>query len=178
MILTDGEIIKEIDNGNIVINPFNKDCLGSNSYDVHLGDKLGVYESTVLDAKRHNKLHLFEIPSEGYVLLPNKLYLGTTVEYTETYNHVPILEGKSSTGRLGICIHLTAGLGDVNFKGFWVLEITAAMPVRIYKNMPIGQLVYNTIKGTCINPYDKKESAKYANQANIPVESMMWKNKF
>lgn len=178
MILTDSEILKEIDNGNIVINPFNKYYLGSNSYDVHLGNKLGIYKDEILDAKKHNELDIFDVPKEGYVLMPNKLYLGTTLEYTETYNHVPILEGKSSTGRLGICIHLTAGLGDINFKGYWVLEITAAIPVRIYSGMPIGQLVYNTIKGNCLNPYDKKESSKYSNQANIPVESMMWKNNF
>jgi dCTP deaminase len=178
MILSDSEILKEIDKGNIVITPFKIDCLGSNSYDVHLGSKLAVYDSIILDAKKHNKINYFDIPEEGILLCPNNLYLGTTIEHTETYKHVPILEGKSSTGRLGITIHVTAGLGDVNFKGNWVLEITVVHPIIIYAGMPIGQLVYHTVKGDVLNPYDTKESAKYSNQTNIPVESMMWKNKF
>jgi dCTP deaminase len=178
MILSDSEILKEIDKGNIVITPFKQECLGSNSYDVHLGGKLGIYKPKILDAKKHNDIHLFDIKDEGFLLEPNTLYLGTTMEYTETYNHVPVLEGKSSTGRLGITIHITAGLGDVNFKGNWVLEITVVHPVRVYAGMPIGQLVYHTVKGEVLNPYDTKDSAKYSNQPNIPVESMMWKNKF
>lgn len=178
MILTDREILKEIDNQNIVINPFNEKCLGSNSYDVHLGSKLGIYKSKILDAKKHNQIHLFNIPDEGFLLEPNTIYLGTTVEYTETLNHVPFIEGKSSVGRLGISIHVTAGKGDIGFKGFWTLEITVTHPVIVYANMPIGQLIYFETKGSCLNPYNTKESAKYSNQPNIPVESMMWKNKF
>jgi dCTP deaminase len=178
MILSDTEILKEIYNGNIEITPFKQECLGSNSYDVHLGGKLGIYKPKILDAKKHNDIHLFDIKDEGFLLEPNTLYLGTTIEYTETLKHVPVLEGKSSTGRLGITIHITAGLGDVNFKGNWVLEITVVHPVRVYAGMPIGQLVYHTVKGEVLNPYDTKESAKYSNQPNIPVESMMWKNKF
>ena len=178
MILTDAEILKEIDNGNIVINPFNKDYLGSNSYDVHLGNILGTYKDHVLDAKKHNQLDLIHLPIDGYVLQPNILYLGTTNEYTETYKHVPFIEGKSSTGRLGISIHETAGKGDIGFKGYWTLEITVTQPVRVYAGMPIAQLIYFQRKGYCINTYNKKKSAKYSNQPNIPVESMMWKNNF
>lgn len=177
MILTDSKILKEIKKGNILITPFNKNYLGSNSYDVHLANKLGIYEDSILDAKKHNKLFLFEI-NEGYILQPNKLYLGTTLEYTETFNYVPFIEGKSSTGRLGISIHATAGKGDIGFKGYWTLEITVTQPVKIYPFMPIAQLIYFKTKGECINPYDKKESAKYSKQPNIPVESMMWKNEF
>ena len=178
MILSDSEILKEIEKGNIVITPFKQECLGSNSYDVHLGSTLAMYSNHILDAKQHNKINYFEIPEDGYLMLPDKLYLGVTKEYTETFNHVPILEGKSSTGRLGITIHITAGLGDVNFKGNWVLEITVVQPIIVYASMPIGQLVYHTVKGEVLNPYDTKKSAKYSNQPNIPVESMMWKNKF
>lgn len=178
MILTDSEILKEIELGNIVITPFERSQLGSNSYDVRLGNKLAVYRDFMLDSKKHNEVDIFEIPEEGYILAPSTLYLGSTLEYTETYNNVPIIQGKSSTGRLGIAIHITAGLGDESFKGHWVLEITAVQPVRVYAGMPIGQIVYHAIKGEVINPYDKKENAKYSNQGALPVESMMWKNKF
>ncbi|HRG41930.1 MAG TPA: dCTP deaminase, partial [Saprospiraceae bacterium] len=76
MILTDKEILKSIADGNIVIDPYRPDCLGTNSYDVHLGKWLAVYENHELDAKKHNKIKHFEIGPEGFVLLPGTLYLG------------------------------------------------------------------------------------------------------
>ena len=115
MILSDKRILEEIDKGTIKIEPYNRSCLGSNSYDVHLGKHLATYENEELDAKKHNTIKHFEIPEEGIVLQPNMFYLGVTEEYTETHAHVPFLEGKSSTGRLGIDIHATAGKGDVGF---------------------------------------------------------------
>ena len=95
MILTDVEILKSIKDGNIVIEPYRPDCLGTNSYDVHLGKWLAVYESHELDAKKHNKIKHFQIEHEGFVLMPGTLYLGVTEEYTETHHTVPFLEGKS-----------------------------------------------------------------------------------
>jgi dCTP deaminase len=91
---------------------------------------------------------------------------------------VPFLEGKSSVGRLGIDIHATAGKGDVGFKNNWTLEISVRQPVRVYKGMPIGQLIYFVVEGVVDTPYDKKKSAKYNKKTIKPVESMMWKNKF
>jgi dCTP deaminase len=178
MILSDSEILKEIELGNIVITPFERSQLGSNSYDVRLGNKLAIYENFTLDAKEHNKINIIEIPEYGYVLHERYLYLASTLEYTETRKFVPYIEGKSSTGRLGISIHATAGKGDVNFFGHFTLEISAKQPVRIYAGMPIGQLTYFEVKGEVINPYDKKQDAKYSQQGALPVESMMWKNKF
>ena len=178
MILTDKEILNCIEKGLIKLEPFNLSCLGTNSYDVHLGSTLALYEADILDAKVHNKIKTFEIPDEGFVLMPDRLYLGVTSEYTETHAHVPFLEGKSSVGRLGIDIHATAGKGDVGFCNYWTLEISVKMPVRIYKGMPIGQLIYFEIKGEIINAYNKKASAKYTEKTALPVESMMFKNKF
>ena len=100
MILSDKKILEEIDNKTIVIKPFDRKCLGTNSYDVHLGEWLSVYDDDILDAKKHNKATAFKIPKEGYTLLPSRLYLGVTQEYTETHKYVPFLEGKSSIGRL------------------------------------------------------------------------------
>lgn len=178
MVLTDGRILEEIEKESILIEPFRKECLGSNSYDVHLGKYLAVYKDRVLDARKHNQIDEIVIPPEGVVLVPNTLYLGVTEEYTETHNHVPFLEGKSSIGRLGIHIHATAGKGDVGFCNTWTLEITVAQPVKVYTGMPIGQLIYFEINGEVINPYNKKDSAKYTNRTLRPVESMMWKNTF
>ncbi|MFN8359918.1 MAG: dCTP deaminase [Candidatus Kapaibacterium sp.] len=176
MILTDKEILDNIERKRIVITPFKPECLGSNSYDVHLGKTLAVYNDAVLDAKKHNQITTFEIPEDGYVLEPNTLYLGVTEEYTETHDHVPFLEGKSSIGRLGIDIHATAGKGDVGFCNFWTLEISVKLPVRVYAGMPVGQLIYFEVKGEVLTPYSTKRSAKYNERKPVPVESMMWKN--
>ena len=178
MILSDSKILEAIDKGEIVIEPYHRDCLGSNSYDVHLGRYLAVYIDPVLDARKHNQIREFEIPDEGFVLQPGMLYLGVTEEYTETHNSVPFLEGKSSVGRLGIDIHATAGKGDVGFCNTWTLEISVSMPVRVYAGMPIGQLIYFMVEGEVVNTYNKKASAKYNERTTRPVESMMWKNKF
>lgn len=178
MILSDQEIIENRDKGFIKIEPFRLDCLGSNSYDVHLGKTLGVYVDSVLDARQHNRIETFEIPTEGYLLTPDNFYLGVTMEYTETLRHVPFLEGKSSVGRLGIDIHATAGKGDVGFCNYWTLEISVKKPVRVYYGMPIGQLIYFDVKGEIITPYSVKSSAKYNEKLARPVESMMWKNQF
>jgi len=178
MILTDKEILSEMEKGNIVIEPFNQSCLGTNSYDVHLGKYLATYKDAVIDARKHNHIEVFEIPEEGYVLEPKTLYLGVTEEYTESHAQVPFLEGKSSVGRLGIDIHATAGKGDVGFCNTWTLEISVTQPVRIYYGMPIGQLIYFEVKGEIENLYNKKSSAKYNVRTIKPVESMMWKNKW
>ncbi len=178
MILSDSRILEEMKKGTIIISPFDRRYLGSNSYDVHLGAWLAVYDEEILDARIHNKIKYFKIPKPGIILVPNKLYLGVTEEYTETHKHVPFLEGKSSIGRLGIDIHATAGKGDVGFCNTWTLEISVRQPVRIYAGMPIGQLIYFDVAGKVDVPYNKKKSAKYTSRTNKPVESMMWKNFF
>lgn len=176
MILSDKKILEALSKRLIVIEPFRAECLGTNSYDVHLGKYLGVYRDRVLDAKKHNQIDLFEIGPEGFVLEPGTLYLGVTEEYTETHHAVPFLEGKSSIGRLGIDIHATAGKGDVGFSNSWTLEISCVQPVRVYAGMPVGQLIYFLIEGDIENYYNKKKNAKYNERTDKPVESMMWRN--
>src|ERR1700755_2578812 len=178
MILSDTRILEEMQKGTIKIVPYDRENLGSNSYDVHLGKWLATYREHILDAKKHNEIEYFEIPEEGFVLYPHVFYLGVTQEYTETHAHVPFLEGKSSTGRLGIDIHATAGKGGVGFCGNWTLEISVTLPVRIYAGMPIGQLIYFVVEGDIETLYNTKDNAKYNNPTTRPVESMMWKNKF
>jgi len=178
MILSDSKIQEAMNKGLIKIEPFSASCLGSNSYDVHLGSILGLYKDSILDAKKHNTIEFFSIPESGYVLQPTEFYLGVTQEYTETLAHVPFLEGKSSVGRLGIDIHATAGKGDVGFCNYWTLEISVKKPVRIYAAMPIGQLIYFEVSGEVNTSYNVKGTAKYNQVISQPVESMMWKNSF
>lgn len=176
MILTDKQILAEVEAGTIVVTPWNPENLGTNSYDVHLGNTLATYTAEVLNAREHNAIEYFEIPEDGFVLRPEKLYLGVTAEYTETHKHVPFLEGKSSVGRLGIDIHATAGKGDVGFCNTWTLEISVTQPVRIFGGMPIGQLIYFEVGGECLVPYSTKKSAKYNERTVRPVESKMYMN--
>lgn len=178
MILSNTAILTALKEGAIAITPFNPDQLGSNSYDVRLGNTLAVYDSVDLDSRKENTISLIEIPETGYRLEPGKLYLGVTAEYTETWQHVPFLEGKSSIGRLGINIHATAGKGDIGFCGHWTLEISVIQPVIVYPNMPIGQLIYFQVAGECDNLYYRKSSAKYNNDAPIPMPSKQHLNRW
>lgn len=108
-------------------------------------NKLSNIDSAILppiDMMKDNETIEFEIPEEGYVLQPGVLYIGRTVESTFTDKFIPMLSGRSSVGRLGICVHITAGFGDIGFDGTWTLEITCVEPVRIYPNTPIAQVCY------------------------------------
>jgi dCTP deaminase len=176
MILSDVKIRDEMRKGRIVIRPFRPDCLGTNSYDVHLGPYLAVYRSGALDARVANPTDEFRIPKEGFVLVPGQLYLGVTEEYTETHGFVPFLEGKSSLGRLGIDIHSTAGKGDEGFCNYWTLEMSVKLPVRIYAGMPVGQLIYFEISGAIARSYSAKRSAKYRTVSSHPTPSRMYLN--
>jgi len=176
MILSDRRIRDAMADGRIVIRPFRDDCLGTNSYDVHLGPYLSVYRTAALDARRSNPVREFRIPHEGFVLVPGQLYLGVTEEYTETHGYVPFLEGKSSVGRLGIDIHSTAGKGDEGFCNYWTLEMSVKLPVRIYGGMPVGQLIYFEISGPVERSYSSKRSAKYRKVSPHPTPSRMYLN--
>ena len=177
MILTDHTITSEINNGNIVVEPFIPENLGTNSIDLTLHKTLILYTERVLDVRKKNPSAPIIIPEEGLILQPGILYLASTIEYTQTLRHVPILMGKSSLGRLGLFVHVTAGFGDVGFAGHWTLELVCVQPVRIYAGMKIAQIVYNEISEMPNVSYDKKEDAKYSNQGSEPVASKMYLNK-
>lgn len=167
MILSGKEILKHIGR-EIRIEPFDKKRINPNSYNLTLADELLVYEDAVLDMKKQNPTSRLVIPEEGLVLEPDRLYLGRTNEYTSTDRYVPMLEGRSSTGRLGLFIHVTAGFGDVGFAGYWTLEIFCVQPVRIYPNVEICQIYYHDIEGE----YDLYKSGKYQNNAGIQPSLM------
>jgi len=166
MILTGDEIKAQLDK-NIVIEPFDEKLLNPNSYNLRLHDELIVYEEIVLDVRRPNRYRRHIIPPEGMVLQPGQLYLGRTVERTETHNLVPMLEGRSSVGRLGLFVHVTAGFGDVGFCGYWTLELFAVHPIRIYPGLPICQIFYHTVEGT-IREY--RSGSKYQEQPGHSTE--------
>jgi dCTP deaminase len=176
MILSDKAILEAIQRGELVIEPFRRGALGSNSYDVHLGRYLRVYAVPALDARRSSPTAILCIPPRGLYLVPGVLYLGVTEEYTETHTCVPFLEGKSSIGRLGIQIHATASKGDVGFRNHWTLEISVIQPVRVYPGMPIGQLIFHAVEKTVEVPYHARTNAHYTERSPLPIPSLYWKN--
>lgn len=162
MILSGREIKNKLGK-EIMIEPFNEGQLNPNSYNLRLHNELLVYEEPVLDMKKENKAKGIIIPPEGLVLETGKLYLGRTMEYTKTDCYVPMLEGRSSVGRLGLFIHVTAGFGDVGFSGYWTLEIFCVQPIRVYPGVEICQIYYHSIEGD----YDRYISGKYQNNRGI-----------
>ena len=170
MILSGKEIKNKLGK-EIIIEPYNEKQLNPNSYNLRLHNKLLVYSEDVLDMKKPNEYKEIIIPEEGLLLEPGKLYLGRTMEYTETDKFVPMLEGRSSIGRLGLFIHVTAGFGDVGFKGFWTLEIFCVQPIRIYAGVEICQIYYHSVEGD----YDKYISGKYQNNNDVQP-SLLYKD--
>ncbi len=162
MILTGQEIKRHLGDS-IIIDPFDESQVNPNSVNLRLHDELLVYEELVLDMKKPSRVRRISIPPEGLVLAPHQLYLGRTVERTETHNFVPMIEGRSSIGRLGLFVHVTAGFGDVGFVGYWTLEMFAVQPMRIYAGVPICQIYYHAVVGK-ITEY---QSEKYQNNRDI-----------
>lgn len=170
MILSGLEIMAKLGQ-EIKIEPFEPKQLNPNSYNLRLHQDLMIYEETVLDMKKENKAQTITILPEGLVLEPGRLYLGRTLEHTETDKYVPMLEGRSSVGRLGLFVHVTAGFGDVGFKGFWTLEIHCIQPIRIYAGVEICQIYYHSIEGE----YTKYTNGKYQNNHGVQP-SMLYKD--
>jgi dCTP deaminase len=178
MILSDTAILHARLRGDIVIEPFDERRLGGNSYDVALSEHLLIYDAPQwLDCAEEAPFTRCEIGPEGFVLQPGQLYLGSTVEYTETHMHVPYLDGKSSIGRLGINIHATAGRGDVGFCNHWTLEITVAHPIKVYAGMPIGQLTFHEVAGPVQRRYSTKPGTSYGALPRDPrpQPSLLWR---
>lgn len=174
-ILTGDAIRIEVEHGRIVIDPFDPKRLGPNSYDLTLDRWLAVYafgNSQCLDSREENPLNHFPIPEEGLVLSPGNFYLGSTMERAGSDHYVPMLEGRSSAARLGISVHLSAGVGDIGWKCPWTMEITVAVPVKVYPRMSLCQVMFYAPAGRITSRY----TGKYVGQSG-PVGSCMWKDR-
>ena len=169
MILS-GEEIRSRLGSDISISPFSDDHCTPNSYDLTLHNELLVYEEVVLDIKEPNRFRRLRIHEEGLILSPGQLYLGRTVEYTETHRLVPMLSWRSSLSRLGLFVHGSAGFGSIGYRGHWTIELYTVQPIRIYPNVKICQIAYHEIIG------DVREccSSKYQNSRDIQP-SLMFK---
>ncbi len=170
MILTGNEISKQVKKDKITILPFDAKQINPNSYNVELGDYLKVYEDEVLDSRSELKTKTIQIPDDGIVLMPNKIYLGYTKEIIGSDYFVPTITGRSSTGRLGLFVQITADLVDIGFKGNLTFQLHAVQPIRIYKGMKLGQIMFWKTKGKI-----KLYNGKYQNSIG-PQESKVFKD--
>ncbi len=136
MILTGPAIKAAVKKGHVFIEPFDETSLNPNSYNYHLSGNLLVRSGT------KNRWRRVELRPEGYVLEPGKVYLGATLEQIGSNRFVTLLLGRSSIGRLGIFLTVTADLGHLGSCSHWTLELTAVQPVRIYPKMKIGQVSF------------------------------------
>lgn len=150
-VLSGNEIERMIERGNIVIDPLDRRFIGPNSVDLHMGDQLYRYNrkpGEPLDPRRLPPLMEIErTESGGWIIEPGTIYIGSTMEYTETHGLVPYLDGRSSLGRLGVFCHATAGRGDDGFTGRWTLEISAIEPVVLHPGGRYFQITYLTLRG-------------------------------
>ncbi|WP_328782676.1 dCTP deaminase [Streptomyces canus] len=170
MILTGPEITEAAGDGRIEITPFSGEQVNPNSYNVRLGDTLHTYTDQVIDARQDNRTTELRIPEEGFVLEPDQLYLGHTVERVGSDHYVPLLFGRSSVGRLGLFVEITAPIGDIGFLGQWTLMLSAVRPLRIYPGMKIGQIMFFVSLGE-IDLYTGKYQAAVG-----PRESQFWRD--
>lgn len=171
MILTGPEIIASTENGRIVISPFEPDQVNPNSYNVCLGETLLTYDTDIIDAYRPNPTRETTIPADGFVLRPGELYLGHTIEEVGSDCYVPLLFGRSSVGRLGLFVEITAPIGDIGFHGQWTLMLAPVRPLRVYAGMKIGQIMFFQSRGE-IELY----SGKYQRSCG-PQESRYWRDR-
>jgi dCTP deaminase len=190
MILTKQGILNAMSVGVIEIDPFDPEHLNPASYDLRLGGKvlqyvihnetpeeslerhnLGLGKTPFLDAKLEPEVRSSFIDRKGILLKPGEGYLMHTVERVKTQAFVPVLDGKSSIGRLFVSVHQTAGYGDPGFDGQYTLEVTTLYPVRLYAGMRIAQMRFHAVSGE-VTQY----AGNYTGEAaRGPVASRAWK---
>ncbi|MGC0416320.1 dCTP deaminase [Embleya sp. AB8] len=141
MILTGPAIAAAVAAREISIDPFDPKRLSPNAYDWRLGETLRVCDGD-LDAAARSTFVEISIPTNGYVLRPEVLYLGLTWERTGSETYAQFLNGDRTIGSLGVWVHVSAPLGHVGHAIRWTLEIRAARPVRVYPGMTFGKVVF------------------------------------
>ncbi|WP_438290979.1 dCTP deaminase [Streptomyces sp. HUAS TT7] len=170
MILTGPEITTAAADGRLRIDPFDQSQVNPNSYNVQLGPTLLTYTTPVIDAHLPNPTAELKIGDDGYVLQPGELYLGHTLEEVGSDVFVPLLFGRSSVGRLGLFVEITAPIGDIGFHGQWTLMLSPIRPLRVYTGMKIGQIMFFIAVG----PIDRY-AGKYQDAVG-PQPSAYWRD--
>jgi dCTP deaminase len=144
MILTGSEISRQVKHGNIVIHPFRHKQVNPNSYNYRLGPVLTPLHGFG-DAAPSASL---SIPKSGFCLQPRAVYLAKTAEVIGSEHFVTSLIGRSSVGRLGLFVQISADLGNLGPAHSWTLELTVVQPLVVYPGMIVGQVSFWRPSGT------------------------------
>ncbi len=147
MILSGKEITKQVRLGKVTIAPFSEHLVNPNSYNYRIGSSLLEVTDSIIDPKKVPNCQAVDFTDEGYVLQPNKLYLASTLEKIGSNEFVTSLIGRSSVGRLGLFVQITADLGHLGAIHHWTLELKVVQPLRIYPKMRIGQVSFWSVTG-------------------------------
>ena len=161
-VLSDGTIRRLIEEGKIVIEPWDPAMVQPASVDLRLGPSFQVFHNYRVSA-----IDLADLPEdltepvtvadgEPFVIHPGEFVLGRTLERVRMPDDiVSRIEGKSSLGRLGLIVHATAGFVDPGFEGTLTLEITnlTRVPIKLYAGRPIAQLSFMTLDRPAERPY-------------------------
>lgn len=153
--------------GRIQIDPFRKDQINPNSYNFRLGPTIKRYTNTVLDVRVRQPVETLEIPPDGLILQPDRIYLGHTEEVMGSDHYVPIIRGRSSTARIGLFVHVTADMIDIGSHNQWTLQLHAVQPLRIYAGMVIGQVTFWAVEGEISLYRGKYQGSKGPRESEI-----------
>lgn len=171
MVLSRNAIRKEMERLNIIIHPEPKpDHMGPNSVDLHLGPTLKVFanehglSTKLLGTTGWPELREIPIGETGVVLLPGRLYLGSTLESVSCHNFVPYIDARSTAARIGLSAHLSAGRGDNGYCGQWTVEITVVHPIRVYAGDRLFQMTFMMIADKVPDTYHKQNFPRYTGQ--------------
>lgn len=174
MLLSDRDIVAEIDAGRVRLEPFEPEMIQPSSIDVRLDALFRVFDNHKYPhidpaADQSDLTRLVKVPGdEQFVLHPGEFVLGSTYELVTLPDDVAArLEGKSSLGRLGLLTHSTAGFIDPGFSGHVTLELAnvATLPIKLYPGMKIGQLCFFRLSSAAQNPYGSARSgSRYQGQ--------------
>lgn len=147
MVLTGSEIHRKVKEGTVIIEPFDERQLEQNSYGCRLGDELLEYSSQQIDPHKGLDVIRHSIPDEGFVLQPNRFYLGTTVERIGGIHFASELYANLSTALCGMFIQTSAPLGHTGAVICWTLEIVVTQPLRVYAAARIAKVCFWTNMG-------------------------------
>ena len=142
VILTGPEIYREVIDGHITIRPFVPQQLNPNSYNYRLGPHI-----LLIDARGDPIGPFLNLKDGPLTLMPGRVYLAHTAETIGSRNYVTMLNGRSSVGRLGMFLNLSADLGQLGPAHQWTLEIKVVQPLTIYYKMKVGQATFWVPKG-------------------------------
>ena len=176
-VLADGTIRRRVDEGRIVIEPWDPELVQPASVDLRLGSSFRVFHNhrtSAIDLREPPTNLTEEVTGEMFVIHPGEFVLGVTEEYVELPDDIVArIEGKSSLGRLGLIVHATAGFVDPGFKGTLTLEITnlTRVPIKLYPGLLIAQLSFMALDAPAERPYGSAELGSHYQGQTAATES-------